>query len=120
VISPVRTALAAARPVTGVIDDYSYVITGKEDIVITITNKTTRQELDNFKVQMKEKGVDLVFEGIEYNDKGNLVNINGTMTAGDSRSKFSASDFYKLVLAMIRKGDQVYFKVSTRDSRTVI
>ncbi len=116
-------ALATPRPGSGaavVIDDYSYVITGKEDIVITITNRTTRQELENFKVQMKEKGVELDFDEIEYNDKGILISINGTMTSGDSRSKFSATDFYKLVLAMIRKGNQVYFKVSTRDSKTVI
>jgi beta-lactamase regulating signal transducer with metallopeptidase domain len=119
----VRPSIATARPITGVtavIDDYSYAITGKEDIVITITNKTTRQELENFKTRMKEKGVVLDFDEIEYNEKGILVTITGTMTAGDSKSKFVATDFYKLVLAMIRKDDRVYFKVSTRDNKTVI
>ncbi|MEO6612928.1 MAG: M56 family metallopeptidase [Chitinophagaceae bacterium] len=122
-VSGSHALVATPRPgsgVTGVLDDYSYAITGKEDIVITITNKTTRQELENFKVQMKEKGVELDFDEVEYNDKGILVSINGTMTSGDSRSKFVATDFYKLVLAMIRKGDRVYFKVSTRDNKTVI
>ncbi|MEO7983259.1 MAG: M56 family metallopeptidase [Bacteroidota bacterium] len=103
-----------------VVDDYGYVITGKEDIIITITRKTTRQELEKIIIQMGEKGVDLAFDEIEYNDKGMLVTITGTMKSGGSRSKFVASDFDRLILAMIKKGDKTYFKVSTRDNKEVI
>jgi hypothetical protein len=115
-------ASTAPRPASlvTIVDEYGYVITGKEDIIITITKKTTRQELDKFITQMKEKGVDLDFDEIEYNDKGILVSINGTMKSGDSRSNFVATDFSKLILAMIKKGDKTYFKVSTIDSKEVI
>ena len=122
--SGTNAVLATPRPVAGlagVVDDYSYVITGKEDIVITITKKTTRQELEKFKTQMKEKGIDLSFDEIEYNDNGMLTGINGKMRSADgSQSNFVATDFEKLVLAMIKKGDKTYFKVSTKDNKEVI
>lgn len=117
IIAPV--ALSPASLVT-VVDDYGYAITGKEDIIITITKNTTRQELDKFITQMKEKGVDLDFDEIEYNGKGILVSISGTMKSGDSNSNFVANDFNKLILAMIKKGNRTYFKVSTKDNKEVI
>jgi len=95
-------------------------ITGAEDIVVTITNKTTRAELEDFKKRMKEKGVELDFDDIEYNSKGVLISINGSMKSGESKSIFSASDFTKLILAMIKKGDETYFKVSVKDGKEVI
>jgi hypothetical protein len=103
-----------------VADDYSYVITGKEDIIITITKNTTRQELDKFITQMKEKGVALDFDEIEYNDKGVLVSINGTMKSGGSNSNFVANDFRTLILAMIKKENRTYFKVSVKENKEII
>jgi len=117
------SSATAVTPVPGappLPDDYSYVISGKEDIIITITNKTTRRELDGFISQMKEKGVELDFDEIDYNESGALVSINGTMRSGNSRSNFSANRFNRLILAMIKKGDKTYFKVSTRDNKEVI
>lgn len=120
-VSPAVLYTTPAPPSSGdPINDYGYTITGKEDIVITITKNSTRQDLDKFIVQMKEKGVELSFDETEYNSKGQLVSINGTMKSGGSQSNFVATDFERLVLAMIRKGDKIYFKVSTRDSKTVI
>ena len=69
---------------------------------------------------MKAKGVELDFDDIEYNEKGKLVSINGTMKSGDSRSNFMVTDFHTLILAMIKKGDKTYFKVSTKDNGEVI
>jgi hypothetical protein len=115
-------ASTTSRPASlvSVIDDYGYVITGKEDIIITITKNTTRQELDKFITQMKGKGVELDFGQIEYNDKGVLVSINGTMKSGDSNNNFVATDFSKLILAMIRDGQKTYFKVSVQENKVVI
>ncbi len=104
---------------TTVADPYSYVISGKEDIVITITKHTTRQELDKFITDMKAKGVELDLDDIEYNEKGKLVNISGNMRSGGSHSNFFANDFEKIILAMIKKGDQVYFKVSVRGKEVI-
>jgi hypothetical protein len=116
------TIVAPVAPIAGVpVDEaLTYVITGKEDIVITITKKTTRAELEDFIKQMKEKNVDLSFDDIEYNSKAELVNISGTMKSTDGHSNFVASDFSMLVLAMVRKDGRTYFKVSVRDKKDVI
>ena len=103
-----------------VIDDYAYTITGKEDILITITKNSTLSQLEEFKKQMKERGVELNFNNTEYNDKGILTSISGTMKAADSQSNFSATDFNKVILAMIKNGDRIYFKVNVQDKRAVI
>jgi hypothetical protein len=96
-----------------------YTITGKEDILITITKNTTRNQLDDFIKQMKEKGIELRFENINYND-GVLTEISGYMKSNDGRSNFVATDFSKLILAMIKKGDRTYFKVSVKDDKVSV
>ena len=120
-----QTVIAPMAPVAGVgevmiIDDYSYTITGNEDIVITISKKSSRQDLEDFKKQMKAKGVELKFDEIEYNSKGELTTLTGTMRSGDGNSNFVAIDFSKLILGMIKKGDRTYFKVSTKYNKAVI
>jgi hypothetical protein len=102
-----------------IVDDYGYSITGKEDVLIKITSKTTKEELEQFKVKMKEKGIELSFDEIEYDNKGRLVKISGHMNSPDGRSNFVASDFDFLMLAMIKKGEQTYFKVSTKDREVI-
>ncbi|HEV7782053.1 MAG TPA: M56 family metallopeptidase [Chitinophagaceae bacterium] len=104
---------------TTAIDPYSNVITGKEDIIITVTKNTTRDELDKFIIQAKSKGVKLEFDDIEYNDKGKLVRITGTMSSGGSKSNFVVCDFTTLVLAMIKKGDKTWLKVHTKDNEVI-
>lgn len=125
--SPTRNAVAgttiiapmsATEGVT-IIDDYGTTITGNEDIMIVISNKTTRQELENYKKQMNAKGIELSYDEIEYNDKGLLVSISGTMKGKDGQSNFVANDFDKLVLAMIKKGDKTWFKVSVKDKEVI-
>ncbi|NOT51700.1 MAG: hypothetical protein HOP10_10540, partial [Chitinophagaceae bacterium] len=113
-LSPTPGGLA-----TTVRDPYSHVITGNEDIMIVISNKTTRQELENYKKQMNAKGIELSYDGIEYNDKGLLVSISGTMKGKDGQSNFVANDFDKLVLAMIKKGDKTWFKVSVKEKEVI-
>lgn len=105
----------AGEPVIG--DTYSYRITGNEDVLITITKNTTKDQLEDFKKQMKDKGVELSFDNIDYNN-GVLVSISGTMKCKESHSNFVATDFTKLILAMIKKGERTYFKVSVRDSKS--
>lgn len=105
------------RPI--VVDDYGYTITGNEDVLITITKNTTRSQLDDLIRQMKAKGIELHFENINYND-GVLTEISGFMKSKDGRSNFVASDFQKLILAMIKNGERTYFKVSVKDDKISI
>ena len=116
VIAPMAL-LAGEQPI--MVDGYGYAITGKEDILVTITKSTTRNQLDDFVRQMKEKGIELHFENINYND-GILTEITGYMKSKDGRSNFVATDFSKLVLAMIKKGDRTYFKVSVKDDKVSV
>jgi beta-lactamase regulating signal transducer with metallopeptidase domain len=119
--TPVLAIAPSASSGVAVIDDRDYQIHGTEDIIVKITKNTTRKELDAFIQQMKAKDVILTYDEIEYNDKGQLVVITGTMTSSDgSKSRFVASDFEMLILAMIKKSDRTFFKVSTRDTKEVI
>lgn len=102
-----------------VVDPYGHVITGAEDVLVVITKNTSKEQLEEFRKQMKEKGIELKYDNVDYND-GKLVSITGTMRSADGHSNFVATDFNKLVLAMIRKGDKTYFKVSVKDNKTVI
>lgn len=115
-----KTVIAPMAPRPGeipqVIDDFGYTITGKEDFIITITKNTTRNELENFRRQMKEKGIDLYYENISYNN-GILTALTGYMRSKDGRSNFVATDFRKLVLAMIKKDERTYFKVSVQEDK---
>ena len=103
------------------IDPYGHTITGKEEILVTITRKTTADQLEEFKKQMKEKGIELTFDDIDF-DNGKLVSISGTMKSKDGKSKstFSVTDFHKVNLASIKNGDKTYFKVNVTDNKTVI
>jgi hypothetical protein len=130
VISPVsaistgmgQTVIAPMNPVmSGVtwLDDEGNVLTGAEDILVTITKKTTQQELGGFIKLMKERGIELKFDNTDYND-GRLVAIGGTIKFKDSHGSFSATDFNKVILSTITKGEHVYFKVQTTGSKIVI
>ena len=103
------------------IDPYGHTITGEEEILVTITRKTTADQLEEFKKQMKEKGIELNFDDMDF-DNGKLVRISGTMKSKDGKSKstFSVTDFHKVILASIKDGNKTYFKVNVTDNKTVI
>lgn len=104
-----------------VVDEFSPTIAGQEDILITITRYTSKEELNGLISKMKEKGIDLTFDEIEYNDKGILVNVSGKLKTKDGgHSNFVAVDFTKLVVSVIKKGERTYFKVSTTDRKEVV
>lgn len=102
------------------VDAYAAPITGNEDIVVTITKYTSKQQLETFRRQMKEKGVELTYDEIEYDDKGILVSISGTLKSNTGKSNFVASDFQKLMLAMIRKGEKTTFKINVSNRKEVV
>ena len=120
VISTAAPAIAVGGNVQ-VIDPYGHTITGEEEILVTITRKTTADQLEEFKKQMKAKGIELNFDDIDF-DNGKLVRISGTMKSKDGKSKstFSVTDFHKVILASINDGSKTYFKVNVTDNKTVI
>jgi hypothetical protein len=117
-------AVVTPMTVTGenvvVADEYGYAITGKEDILVKITRTTTLKELEEFKKQMSEKGIDLTIDETKYNDKGILTMIAGHMKSKDGHSEFNASDFKTVTLATIKNGDRTYFKVSIVDNKKIV
>ena len=119
VVAPVPGSINVITGNVTMNDKYGYQITGDEAIVLTITQKTTKAELENFKRQMKDKGVELIYEEVEYNDKGILVAIRGTMKSNGSKNNFSASGFRKLVLAMIKKGEKAVLKVNVVEEEII-
>ena len=105
----------------GISTEYADAIaTGKEYVRITITRKTTREELDNFIAQMKAKNIELEFDDVNYSSTGALESISGTIRAGDTHGNFLGNDFETIVLSVIKKDGKTYFKVSTTDKPAVI
>jgi beta-lactamase regulating signal transducer with metallopeptidase domain len=86
----------------------------EEQILLTITKKTTKEQLEAFIEQMREKGVELKYSNMNYND-GVLVSISGTIKLKDNTGRFSATDFSKLTISTIKEGDKVYFKINVSE-----
>lgn len=86
----------------------------EEQILLTITKKTTKEQLESFIGQMKEKGIELKYANMNYND-GVLVSISGTIKLKDNTGRFSATDFSKLTISTIKEGDKVYFKINVSE-----
>jgi beta-lactamase regulating signal transducer with metallopeptidase domain len=101
-------------------DEAGNVMTGDEAMIITITKNTSRQELDEFVKQMKAKAVEMSYDVIEYDSNGNLVNISGNLKSKTGHSNFVGHSFSKLVLALMKKGEKTWFKVSVTDGKVVI
>ena len=119
------TVIATGRPtisnsVGAVVGEADYSNRGQEEILVVITRNTTREQLEEFKKQMKEKDVDLRFDDIKYGEDGKLVRIAGTMKSKNGSNNFSATSFNKLILSMIKDGDQIYFRVRTTNNKEVI
>jgi hypothetical protein len=115
VVSPVT---ASATADVSVIDNSGFIVKGHEDILITITPKTTADQLNQFKEQMKEKGITVIYYNVHHKE-GKLVSISGMIKSKDSKSDFSVTDFNKVILSMIKDSERTYFKVNVKDSETI-
>ena len=79
--------------------------------MFTITKNTTRAELDDLKKEMKEKGYELSFDEVKFNDSGKLISISGTMESKDATNKFSAADFSKIVVSVVNESGHTFFRI---------
>ena len=91
----------------------------EEEILVTISRKTTSQQLEEFKSKMKERGIELKYDHADYKD-GILVNISGTIKSKDNTGRFSATDFNKVILSIVRNGERFLFKVTIAEKHKVI
>ena len=123
--TPANVATIIASPhVTStndvVVDDDGSILNGKEEILIIINKNTTRQQLEEYRKQMKEKDIELNFDEIGYDDKGSLTRLTGTMESKDGNRSFSATGFNKLILSVVKDGSHSYFRVRTTNNKEVI
>ena len=107
--SPVLTTVSPSKEVR-VIDTENELVV-EEEILFTITKKTTADELESLVKKMKEKGYELKFTNKDYND-GVLTQVSGTVKYKDSNSSFSATDFSKVTVSSYHDGDKIRFRIS--------
>jgi hypothetical protein len=103
-----------------VVDDNGSVITGDEEVLVTITKNTTSQQLEDLKKQMKQRGYEVRIDKTTYSGKGILTHISGTISSHDGHSDFSASGFEQLILATIKSDDGTHFKIIVKEKPKVI
>lgn len=85
-------------------------ITIEPDVLITITQKTTKEELSAFQAAVKMKGFELSFDETEYKN-GLLVKISGTLKSKNGQANFVGIDFNKIIISQVKKGDKTYFRI---------
>jgi hypothetical protein len=85
-------------------------ITIEPEIILTITQKTTKEELESFKKSLKEKGFELTYEETEYKN-GLLVKISGSLKSKDGNANFVGVDFNKIIISQVKKGEKTYFRI---------
>lgn len=86
-----------------------------EAVSITISKRSTKQQLNEYIRQMKQYGVELIFDDIEYNSKGILTKISGSLKSKNSSGNFSGQDFKQLTLVFLKKDDKTWFKINIQD-----
>jgi hypothetical protein len=77
-------------PVERVIDRVGV---GEKIMELKIYRSSKKADLDKLINDAKTQGVELRFDDVKYNEKGQLIAISGEMKKGDEKSNFHASDF---------------------------
>ena len=91
-------------------------ITIEPDVLITITQKTTKEELSAFQAAVKVKGFELSFDETEYKN-GLLVKISGTLNSKNGQANFVGIDFKKIIISQVKKGNKTYFRIDEVDKK---
>ncbi len=91
-------------------------ITIEPEVLLTITQKTTKEELKSFQAALKAKGFELSFDETDYQD-GILVKISGTLKSKEGQANFVGVDFNKIIISQVKKGDKTYFRIDELDKK---
>ena len=94
-------------------------ITIKPEILLTITQKTTKEELESFITSLKGKGFEFNYSEAEFKN-GKLVRITGTVKSKDGHANFMGADFSKIIISQVRSGEKVYFRVDEMGKNKVV
>ena len=94
-------------------------ITLEPEILLTITNKTTAEELEIFKKKLKDKGFEFNYDETEYKN-GLLVKISGTLKSKDGQANFVGVDFHKLIISQVKNGEKIYFRVDEMTKKKTV
>jgi bla regulator protein blaR1 len=114
-----QAVIAPRTPRAGVsVVDEERIVAGREDILCTITKKMTQEQLEILIKEMKEKGVTLKINKTEYKN-GILVHVEGNVQVKDSHASFSGTDFSKVILSTVERGDRTLIKVDIHVSKQV-
>jgi len=116
VVTPV-----ASTKLVKVIDNNVSPVIGDMDVLMTITKNTTAGELEDFKKQLKEKGYELNFDKPTYNAAGVMTHISGAIKSQDGQvGNFSATDFDRVILALVKENYRTYFRIEIVDKKKVV
>ncbi|HET9745006.1 MAG TPA: M56 family metallopeptidase [Chitinophagaceae bacterium] len=109
--------IAPANEVTAIREDGAIIvveedeaITIEPEILLTITQKTTEEELRSFQAALKTKGIEFSFDKPHYKN-GLLVKISGTIRSKEGQANFVGVDFKKIIISQVKNGDKIYFRV---------
>jgi hypothetical protein len=116
----VITTVTSTKPVK-VIDNNLSPVTGDMDVLMTITKNTTAGQLEDFKKQLKEKGYEVNFDQSTYNTGRVLTHISGKIKSQDGQvGNFSATDFERVILALVKENYHTYFRIEIVDKKKVV
>jgi beta-lactamase regulating signal transducer with metallopeptidase domain len=118
-IKPIKTTLSLSPVEEVTVIANNKIIGGKEELQIRISKYSTREQLEEFKKQAKEKGVDLQFDEIKYNTKNVLTAISGKIKSKDNQNVFSCDTFETLVLTVYSKNSKTYFTIIVQDKEVI-
>lgn len=109
-IAPAREIAGIRENVAVVAIDDDEAITIEPEVLLTITQKTTKEQLELYKAALKAKGFELSFDEIEHKN-GILVKISGTLKSKEGHANFVGVDFNKIIISQVKKGDKTYFRI---------
>lgn len=100
-------------------DDDAKAISIEPEILLTITQKTTKEQLELFKVALKMKGFEFSYDEPEYKN-GILVRFSGTIKSKDGQANFVGVDFNKIIISQVKKGEKTYFRIDEVEKKKVV
>jgi hypothetical protein len=102
--SPVLTTVAPSPLKEVRVIDTENELAVEKEVLLTITKNTTKGQLESLKKEMKEKGYELTYNETRY-ENWILERISGSLKSKEKESKFSGSDFSKIVISLVKKGE---------------
>ena len=92
------------------LNEEGHIISGEEEILFTISKRTTQEQLKALVSEMKEKGIQLKFDKTEYKN-GILVHIEGSTKFKDQNNNFSVTDFSKFIVTKVKNGEHIFIQI---------